>query len=257
MKKTYNVILVEDEVLARQRLKKLLIPYSDQLEIIGEASNGQDGLKLIETLKPDFVFLDIQMPVLNGFDMLLKLSYQPYIIFTTAFDEYAIKAFENNSIDYLLKPIRPERLKITMDKISKMNLTSSTNDTLNLDHIQDLLSHLKAPKTIRSITVYLGDKINIVKLDDIVFFQAEDKYVTLHTTSGEKHLITQSLSQLEKKLPSHFIRLNRSSMINEYEIEEIRKGFNGKLVFEMKDNNHTKITSGSSYTTSIKERLKF
>ncbi len=256
MTQIYKTLIVEDEYLARQRLKKLLTPYSNQLDIIGEATNGEDGARMVEELKPDFVFLDVQMPVLNGFDMLLKLSYQPYIIFTTAFDEYAIKAFENNSIDYLLKPIRPERLEVTMNKIA--NLKQSTpSGSLDIDHIQELISHLQAPKTIRSITVYLGDKINIVKLEDIVFFQAEDKYISVHTTTGEKHLITQSLSQLEKKLPDYFIRLNRSCMINESEIKEIRKGFNGKLVFEMQDVNHTKITSGSSYTSIIKERLKF
>lgn len=256
MKNMHKVLIVEDESLARKRLKKLLQNYNDQIEIIGEATNGEEGLELIEALKPDFVFLDIQMPILNGFDMLVKLQYQPYIIFTTAFDEYAIKAFENNSIDYLLKPIRPERLDITIEKMAKIKANSSTN-TFDNDKMEMLMQHFKAPKKMRSITVHLGDKINIVNLDDIIYFQAEDKYVALHTKDDKKHLISQSLSQLENKLPEHFFRINRSCIINENEIYEIRKGFNGKLVFEMKNSDKTKVTSGSSYNTIVKERLKF
>ncbi len=256
MKQTLNALIVEDEPLARQRLKKLLLPYAHQLAIVGEAINGEDGIEMIERLKPDFVFLDIQMPVINGFDMLLKLSYQPYIIFTTAYDEYAIKAFEQNSIDYLLKPIRPERLKITIDKISKIE-ASRNPQLLDQNSFKELIRHFDTPKTIRSITVHLGDKISIVNLNKIVFFQAEDKLTVLHTQSGKKHLITHSLSQLEKKLPDHFIRLNRSTIINENETFEIRKGFHGKLVFEMKASSKSKISTGSSYISTIKERLKF
>jgi two-component system LytT family response regulator len=251
-----KALIVEDELLARQRLKKLLLPYAHQLEIIGEATNGEEGLKMIESLRPDFIFLDIQMPILNGFEMLLKLTFKPYIIFTTAYDEYAIKAFEENSIDYLLKPIRSERLEITMDKIAKLE-TKTDSQLFDQNSIDTLIQHLQPSKKIRSITVSLGDKITIVSLDDIVFFQAEDKLTTIYTKGQKKHLITQSLSQLEKKLPDYFMRLNRSSIINDREILEIRKGFNGKLVFEMKHTDKTKITTGSSYTSLVKERLKF
>lgn len=251
-----KVLIIEDEPLARQRLKKLLQPYANQINLIGEAKNGAEGVDMIEKLKPQFIFLDIKMPVLNGFEMLLKLSYQPHIIFTTAFDEYAIKAFENNSIDYLLKPIRPERLEITMDKILKLSNPVKT-EQFNSDALHSLIEHLQVPKAIRSLTVHLGDKIIIVKLDEIVFFKAEDKYVLIHTNKGEQHLITQSLSQLEQKLPDYFLRINRSSIINENEISEIRKGFNRKWVFEMKDVDHTRITAGTSYMSAIKNHLKF
>ena len=251
-----KAIIIEDETLARQRLKKLLLPYSHQLEIVGEATNGEIGLKMIEDLNPDFIFLDIQMPVLNGFEMLLKLTLKPFIVFTTAYDEYAIKAFEENSIDYLLKPIRPERLEITMNKISRLE-TSSSSPSIDQTSINRLIEQFQTPKTMKSITVSLGDRITIVDLSDIVFFQSEDKLTTIYTKSQKKHLITQSLNQLEKKLPLSFMRLCRSSIINEQEILEIRKGFNGKLVFEMKDYYKTKITTGTSYISSIKERLKF
>lgn len=251
-----KAIIIEDESLARQRLNKLLIPYSNEIEIVAEASNGAEGLELIELHHPDLIFLDIQMPVLNGFEMLLQLSLKPYIVFTTAYDEYAIKAFEENSLDYLLKPIRPERLKLTMDKVSRIK-PDKQPQLFDQQSVQSLIQSLQPPKVIRSITVTLGDKITIVNLDEIVCFVAEDKLTTIHTKNQKKHLITQSLSQLEQKLPDHFLRLNRAHIINENEILEIRKGFNGKLVFEMKHTHQMKIITGSSYTSAIKERLKF
>jgi len=251
-----KAIIIEDESLARQRLNKLLIPYSNAIEIVAEASNGAEGLELIEMHHPDLIFLDIQMPVLNGFEMLLQLSLKPYIVFTTAYDEYAIKAFEENSLDYLLKPIRPERLKLTMDKVSRIK-PDKQPQLFDQQSVQSLIQSLQPPKVMRAITVTLGDKITIVNLDEIVCFVAEDKLTTIHTKNQKKHLISQSLSQLEQKLPDHFLRLNRAHIINENEILEIRKGFNGKLVFEMKHTHQMKITTGSSYTSAIKERLKF
>lgn len=256
MSDKHTVIIVEDEILARQRLKKLLLPYKDNLDIIGEAKNGEEGLQLIESLHPDFIFLDIQMPVMNGFDMILKLSKQPYIIFTTAFDEYAIKAFEENSIDYLLKPIRQERLDITIKKMDK-EISSNRERIYIQDQLKTLLDQIKPIKQLRSITVKSGDKIQIVNVNDIAFFQAEDKLTVIYTTSGKRHLITQSLSQLDEKLADNFFRINRSAIINEDFIEEIRKGFNGKFVFQMKNNLNTKLTSGSTFSAIIKKKLKF
>jgi len=253
---TYTVILVEDEHLARKRLVKMLQPYLDFISLIGEAKNGEEGFVLINELKPDFVFLDIKMPLLNGFDMLLKLDHNPYIIFTTAFDEYAIQAFENNSIDYLLKPIREERLAITIEKMK--NIKSNTpSEVVDLTQLQHLISQMNQPKTIKSITVHLGERMLIIRLEDIVLFQAEDKYVTVYTRQGESHLISQSLSQLEQKLPEHFLRINRSSIINEYEIKEIQKGFNRKWVFIMHHISNENLVSGSNYLQNIKAYLKF
>lgn len=256
MKNKMQAVIVEDEFLARQRLKKLLLPYADQIEIVGEASNGKEGVTQIEDLRPDLIFLDIQMPILNGFELLMKLTYQPHIVFTTAFDEYAIKAFEQNSIDYLLKPIRAERLEITMAKISRLE-TVANPTVLDQKTISAFLKQLQPAETMRSLTVTLGDKITIVDLADVMYFQAEDKLTTIYTKGDKKHLISQSLSQLEKRLPENFMRLNRAHIINDACVLEIRKGFNGKLVFEMKDAHQTKITTGSSYTAAVKEYLKF
>lgn len=256
MSNQFKVLIIEDELLARQRFKKLLLPYSDEIEIIGEATNGEEGLNLIESLNPEFIFLDIQMPVMNGFEMILKLSKQPYIIFTTAYDEYAIKAFEENSIDYLLKPIRPERLAITIEKMRNV-MKTNREAFLNQNDVKTLLSQIAPVKEMTSITVHSGDRIIIVNLNEIVFFSSEDKLTVIYTTAGKKHIITQSLTQLEKKIPDYFMKISRSNLINRDMITEIRKGFNGKLVFYMDDSNKTKLTTGSTYTASIKEKLKF
>lgn len=254
MTKSLTSIIVEDEKLAALRLRKLLTPYQDQITIIGEASNGKEGLELIESLQPDFIFLDIQMPIMNGFEMVMKLSKQPYIVFTTAYDEYALKAFEENSIDYLLKPIQPQRLKVAIDKLLQIK-ASKPSILPEIDQLQSLVKQLQAPPKISVIRANVGDRIVIIKLDEILYFKAEDKLTTVVTNHEKEYFITPSLTQLEQKLPENFIKLSRSHIINEDYVSEIRKGFNRKLSFEMK--NKTKILVGSSFISSLQERWKF
>jgi len=244
----WKTIVIDDEQLARQRIKRLLAAYDD-IDIIAEAENGAEGLKIINELKPDLIFLDIEMPVLNGFEMLTKLTHQPKVVFTTAYDQYAIKAFEEGSIDYLLKPIELERLDKTVKKLKQNNLAS------NQVPIDELIKHIQGKKTIKTLTVKLGDKILLIKLTDIVHVQAEDKYVFLHTADGKKHLTDFTLSTLEEKLPDEFLRIHRSEIINTDYIKEIRKGFNGALVFILNNADETRITSSRSNSESL--RLRF
>ncbi len=245
---TWKTIIIEDEQLARQRLKRLLNNYSE-IEIIGEAENGQLGLQLIESLQPDLVFLDIEMPVLNGFEMLAKLTENlPKIVFTTAYDQYAIKAFEEGSIDYLLKPIELERLDKTVLKLKQTNLAKPAIA------IEDLLQKIKGKTNLKTLTVKLGDRILLIKLEDIIHAQAEDKYVFLHTADGKKHLTDYTLSNLEEKLPEDFLRIHRSDIINTNHITEIRRGFNGALIFVM--SNGAKVTSSRSNSESLRERFE-
>lgn len=248
-----TAIIVEDEQLAASRLIKLLIPYEDKIQIIGQASNGQEGLKLIEQLKPDFIFLDIEMPLMNGLEMAVKLSEQPYIIFTTAYDEYALQAFEENSIDYLLKPIQPTRLEKAINKLLDIH-GKNQNSSFEASQLKVLIDQLKGPKTIEIIRANVGDKIVILKLQDIQYFKAEDKLTTVVTADGKEYFITPSLTQLLPKLPEHFIQLNRSHIVNENYTIEIRKGFNRKLQFEMQ--NKVKINVGSSFSAALQDRWK-
>ncbi|GAB3909113.1 LytR/AlgR family response regulator transcription factor [Mucilaginibacter boryungensis] len=248
MGKVWKTLIIDDEQLARQRLKRLLSPY-DELEIIGEAINGADGLEKIEALRPDLIFLDIEMPVLNGFEMLAKLNRQPKVVFTTAYDQYAIKAFEEDSIDYLLKPVEADRLEKTIIRLRQ----TQTQEAVPLP-LEALMKQLLVKKDIKTLTVKIGDRILLIKLTDILFIDAEDKYVFLHTADGKKHLTDFTISSLEDKLPEQFIRIHRGTIINTDHIKEIRKGFNGALVFLL---NHTdvKVTSSRSNGDMLRERF--
>ncbi len=212
----WKTIVIDDEQLARQRIKRLLAIYNE-INIIAEAENGAEGLALIEKHQPDLIFLDIEMPVLNGFEMLSKLKHQPKVVFVTAYDQYAIKAFDEGSIDYLLKPIETERLEKTIKKLKQTNLA-----TLQLP-IEDLIKQIQGKKAVKTLTVKLGDKILLIKISDIVHIQAEDKYVFLHTSDGKKHLTDFTLSILEEKLPEEFLRIHRSEIINTEYIKGIAR----------------------------------
>jgi two-component system LytT family response regulator len=244
----YRAIIVEDEQLARERLQKLLANHQDHIEVIGEATDGQEGLELAEALKPDLIFLDIQMPLKDGFQMLQELNHAARIIFTTAFDQYAIKAFEENSIDYLLKPIEQERLDKSISKLSSLDKNN------NQDLLKDLIEKLATPQ-MNTLTVKLGDRMIMLPIEELVYLHAEDKYVFAHHQSGKKHLLSSSLVELEKSLPKTFIRIHRAYMINSKFITEIHKGTKGKLDFLMRDENQTKISSSQSYTPKVRQLL--
>lgn len=249
--KIIQTIIIDDEPLARQRIRRLLQDY-DFIEIIAEGAHGKEGLELINELNPDLVFLDIEMPVMNGFEMLAQLSQQPKIIFTTAYDQYALKAFEENSIDYLLKPIEKERLAKAMLKLQ----TTGPEENNDLQSFRDLIEQLKPQKQISTLTVKIGDKILLVRLADIFHIKAEEKYVFLHTADGQAHLTDFTIASLEDRLPEHFVRVHRSSIINAQRIKEIRKSFNGAFVFVMDDAQNSRITSSRGYGEDLRKRFE-
>ncbi len=202
-----KTLLIDDEALASSVIRNYL-KDSDNIEIVGEAVNGFDGLKLIMETSPDLVFLDIQMPKLNGFEMLelLEPGQRPKIIFCTAFDEYALKAFEQNAVDYLLKPFSKTRL---LEAINKTKITSV--NTRNTDAL--LEDHRNSTGAIDRIVVRQGSKIIIIPLSEIDHIQAEDDYVSIHT-KGKKYLKQVTMKYLEDVLPSsHFVRIHRSHIV--------------------------------------------
>jgi len=248
MNTIWKSIIIDDEYLARERLKRLLNAFQE-FDIIGEAENGAVGIGKIESLRPDIIFLDIEMPVLNGFEMLAQLKYMPKVIFTTAYDHYAIKAFEEDSIDYLLKPVEAARLEKTIIKLHKTDIKSYQFP------LDELLHQLQLKKTIKTLTVKLGDKILLIKIDDIIYIDAEDKYVFLHTADEKTHLTDYTLLNLEDKLPEQFARIHRAKIINTDFIKEIRKSFNGVLVFILNNSGQTRISSSRSYGDALRKRF--
>ncbi|MBM3416517.1 MAG: response regulator transcription factor [Bacteroidetes bacterium] len=249
MSKLFKAILIDDEPAARRLMKSLLQEYRDLVEVIGEAASGEEALEKIESLKPDLIFLDIQMPDLTGFEVIERMEHRPDIIFTTAYEQYAIKAFETFSIDYLLKPIKEERLQISMEKLKKYDKLSAGID---ISGLQQMIEQLKAPHKATALPVRSGDRINLLKFENISYLEANDKYVFIHTIDGQKHLTDQSLTVLEGKLPSQFYRVQKSFIINKERIKEMHKHFNGRYLFIMEDKNLTKITSGRTYQEGIK-----
>ena len=244
MNQLFKTIVIDDEPAARRLMKNLLQEHSDVVEVIGEASNGKEAIEKIEKLRPDLVFLDIQMPDLTGFEVIEQLKEKPNIIFTTAYEQYAIKAFETFSIDYLLKPIKEERLAQGIEKLKKFG---RFNQSIDVNGLQEIIRQFQAPKKATALPIKTGDRINLIRYETIAFFEAQDKYVCVFTLDGQKFLTDQSLTTLEEKLPSNFCRIHRSYIINKEKIREMHRHFSGRYLFVMDDKALTRITSGRTY----------
>ena len=245
MSQLFKAIVIDDEPAARRLMKNLLQEHNDVVEIIAEADNGKDAIEKIERLKPDLIFLDIQMPDLTGFEVIEQLTERPNIIFTTAYEQYAIKAFENFSIDYLLKPIKEERLQKSVEKLKQFG---RLNHTINVNGLQEIIRQFQAPKTATALPIKTGDRIILLRYENIVYFEAQDKYVCVFTAEGQKYLTDQPLSTLAEKLPSPFCRIHRSYIINKEKIKEMHRHFSGRYLFIMEDKAATRLTSGRTYS---------
>jgi len=244
MNQLFKTVVIDDEPAARRLMKNLLEEHSDIVEIIGEASNGKEALDKIEKLRPDLIFLDIQMPDLTGFEVIDQLHEKPNIIFTTAYEQYAIKAFETFSIDYLLKPIKEERLAQSIEKLKKFG---RFNQTIDVSGLQEIIRQFQAPKKAMALPIKTGDRINLVRFENIAYLEAQDKYVCVFTVEGQKYLTDQSLTVLAEKLPPNFCRIHRSYIINKEKIREMHRHFSGRYLFIMDDKTLTRLTSGRTY----------
>ncbi|MFY0255503.1 LytR/AlgR family response regulator transcription factor [Chitinophaga sp. 30R24] len=247
--KEIKTLLVDDENIALHRLKKALQNYP-AIKIVGEAKNGKTAIDFIHQQRPDLVFLDIQMPAYNGFEVLQQLHYTPLIVFVTAYEAYAVKAFEQNSLDYLLKPVEVERLDITIKRVTE-RLADGTN---MLQKIKILLDEQPGIRSISTLPVKTGNKIQLVQVSDICYFEAKDKYVYLHTQTGA-WLTDYSLSYLQELLPPEFVRVHRSFIVNKLKIIEIHKYFKGTYLLLINDTQRTKIKSSYSYYATIQAAL--
>ncbi|HXB95562.1 MAG TPA: response regulator [Puia sp.] len=240
-----KAIIIDDERLARNELKKLLMDFPE-IEVIAEAANAAEGVEKIDSLNPDLIFLDIQMPGKTGFDMLSELERTPNVIFTTAYDEYALKAFEVNALDYLLKPVEPKRLadalqklQLEEDKEPISDHTISVNRSILNEHDQ--------------VFVKDGERCWFVKLSDIRLFESVGNYAKVYF-GGNKPLILKSLNALEERLDEKvFFRANRKHIVNLRLIEKIEPYFNGGLLLEMKGGE--KIEVSRRQTVKFKEMM--
>lgn len=252
-----KTVLVDDEPLALSRLRRLLEKYTETFVIVAEAKNGAEGLIEINNHQPDIIFLDIEMPLLNGFEMLAKLNRIPLVVFSTAYDQYAIRAFEENSIDYLLKPVENGRLTKTIEKIQNLVNIKNPSQEPNpySENLLRLLEDMKPKKELFSLSVKSGDRIMLIPLTEVTHFEAEEKYVFLNTMDGQKYLLNYTLTALEEKLPSHYLRISRAGIVNSHHIKEIQKHFNGKYILLMRDRRASKLVSGSTYASVMRDLL--
>lgn len=237
-----KVIIIDDEPLARIIVKEYLQKHP-QLEIVQECNDGLDGLKAIQQHHPDLIFLDIQMPKINGFEMLELIEQPPSVIFTTAFDEYALKAFETHAVDYLLKPFNQERFNKAIQKwMEQKNIVSKKNT-------QELLETAsQSPAQSQRIVVKNGSKIKIIPVQDVFFLEAADDYVKVHTKEGY-FLKNKTMNHFEQALdPLHFVRSHRSYIINIQQITRIDP-------FE-KDNHIAILRSGAQVPVSRNGYIK-
>lgn len=209
-----KIITIDDEPLARSIVKEYLQKYSE-LEIVQECNDGFEGFKAIQQYQPDLIFLDIQMPKINGFEMLELLDHAPAVIFTTAFDEYAIKAFEAHAVDYLLKPFSQERFDKAIQKWKEQKVSSQKNT----EELLETASH--SPSQSQRIVVKTGSKIKIIPVHDVFYLEAADDYVKVHTQDGS-FLKNKTMSHFEKTLdPQLFVRSHRSYIMNVQQITRI------------------------------------
>ncbi len=234
-----KAIIIDDERLARNELKKLLLEFPE-VEVIDEAANAAEGIEKIDAHNPDLIFLDIQMPGKTGFDMLQELDKAPHVIFTTAYDEYALKAFEVNALDYLMKPIEPGRLADAIQKVQQaeekeMAAHQSVSRELLTEHDQ--------------VFVKDGERCWFVKLADVRLFESVGNYAKVFF-AGNKPLILKSLNALEERLDEKtFFRANRKHIVNMRMIEKIEPYFNGGLLLE--------IQGGEKVEVSRRQAVKF
>lgn len=233
-----KALIIDDERLARTELRRLLEPFKE-IEIVGEAVNADEAIEKITQLSPELIFLDIQMPGKSGFDMLEELDKVPKVIFTTAYDEYALKAFEYNALDYLLKPIEPKRLEEAIRKIVEIG----KKDVQIKSALPDVLS------AEDQVFVKDGDKCWFVKLERIRLFESEGNYVRLYFEDN-KPLILRTLNYLDERLdPRSFFRANRKHIINLKWIESIEPWLNGGLLVKLK--------GGQKVEVSRRQAVKF
>ncbi|MCK9424575.1 MAG: LytTR family transcriptional regulator DNA-binding domain-containing protein [Ignavibacteriaceae bacterium] len=236
-----KAIIVDDERLARTELRRLLVPFKE-IEIIAEAVNAKDAAEKIALLNPDLLFLDIQMPGKNGFELLEDLESAPEVIFTTAYDEYALKAFEFNALDYLLKPIEPHRLEEAIKRV--------TAKTIHLQHAEKFISTEKRYLTAEDqVFVKDGDRCWFVKLAEIRLFESEGNYARLYFNDF-KPLILRTLNSLDERLdPRTFFRVNRKHIVNLKWIDNIEPWLNGGLLVKLK--------GGQKVEVSRRQSVKF
>ncbi len=250
--------LVDDEPLALGRLRRLL-ELTDRVDVIGSATEPEDAVTALSADPPDVCFLDIQMPRLNGFEVLARLPRQPIVIFTTAYNQYALQAFAVNSVDYLLKPVEPELLERALNKVERLR----NSDQFAPPDFQTLFKQFtdslreSRPEYPERIASRLGDRLWLLNLDRVTHFYAEDK-LTYAVSEGKAYCVDHTIGELENTLnPRNFVRIHRGTLINVAWIKEVALLPGGSLNIRLKDGKETELTVARDRARDFKTRVVY
>jgi len=248
-------MIVDDEDLARERLRTLLSKDTD-IEIVGESASGKEAIATIKKESPDLVFLDVQMPEGDGFTVLknIDLHKMPIVVFVTAYDQYAVKAFDVHALDYLLKPFDRGRFERALIRAkSEVVLRNSTNVNQKL---LSLLEHIESAKKqhLDRILVKSAGKVFFLKFDEIDWVESAGNYVKLHV-GHESHLLRETMGEMERKLgDGQFVRIHRTTIVNLDRIKEVQPWFNGEYIVLLHDG--TKLTASRGYKKKLSEAFQ-
>jgi two-component system LytT family response regulator len=217
------------------------------LEIVGEAADGPSAVETVRNTKPDLLFLDIDLPGCNGFQVLEQLDYQPAVVFTTAFNEHALRAFDTFAIDYLLKPIDSDALGRALGKLRAMGFNHT-----QFSRALDQPVEITGTRYLSRVSCRIGDRTVLVKVAEVLYFQADHKYTSVHVANGE-YLIDVPLIELEQRLnPRDFVRIHRSTLVNVAWISEIRRSYDGRLRVVLCDSKNTELVASRSYADNLR-----
>jgi two-component system LytT family response regulator len=244
-----RAFLVDDEALALKRLQRMLAA-TKRVQVAGTSTDPVEAVPAIIEAKPDILFLDIEMPGMTGFEMLAHLQPQPWVVFTTAYDRYALEAFGVNSVDYLLKPIEAAQLDRALDKIERLRGNAATPPEMT-----ELIRRLTAPSYPDRVASKIGEKIEFVDLEHVTHFFAADK-LTYAATPAKNYAVDYTIQELEQKLdPGRFVRVHRATLVNVAHVQELHSWFTGKMMVRLKDPKHTELTVSRDRVRALKERL--
>jgi two-component system LytT family response regulator len=249
---------VDDELPALKRLTRM-IEETGRIEIAGSATDPMTALQFLASDIPDVLFLDIQMPEIDGFDLLSRLPRQPLVIFATAYDQYALKAFEVNSIDYLLKPVEPDQLERAIGKLERLRSEGSPT-WLDRPELAAFLRELSRslngrPSYLERIAVRIGERTQFLDLASVTHFFSRDR-LTYAATEARSYCVEWPIAELEQKLdPARFLRIHRGILLNVYWIDDVTPAFGGRLTIRLKDPKRTGLTVARDRTRELKTRL--
>jgi two-component system, LytTR family, response regulator len=251
-----KAFLVDDESLALKRLQRMLA-VTGRVEIAGTSTDPEEAIAAILKTKPDVLFLDIEMPGMTGFQMLSKLDPQPLIVFTTAYNQYALEAFGVNSVDYLLKPIEAPQLVRALDKLDRMRGGAEPRPEVRelLERIAALAAGGGQPAYPERIASRTGERVELIELARVTHFFARDK-LTYAATAAKNYVVDHTIQELEQKVdPRKFVRIHRAILLNLDYVHELHTWFAGRMMVRLKDERHTELTVSRDRVRALKERL--